>query len=152
MQRKQITIDQETKNIIDTHGINASKEFRNFIKDKFGSIEVLEKKLEQKKSEREHFFEKKQEFERKLHEINKEIEDLEHILVKSDVMQHIKQDKIYRSKVNDKVRIIKQAMDEGDSDEEIQAAIEKNAKILSDELPFEQEKLVKVLKNCAYKE
>ena len=151
MKRKQITIDQETKHIIDTHGINASKEFRKFIKNKFGSIEVLEKKLEQKKSKREHFFEKKQEFERKLHEINKDIEDLEHILVKSDVMQHIKQDNIYRSKVNDKVRIIKEAMKAGDSEEEIKAAIKKNANILSDDLPFDQEKLEKVLENCAYK-
>ena len=149
MSRKQrmISTDQETENIIKTHDINASKEFRKYIKNKYGSVKMMENKLEKLKKRQKELLDKKQEIEQENLEIQREIEQLNNILVKSDVMRQIKNNREYRAKLEQKLSVLKEARAAGDSDEEINQAIKKNAKLLSEDLPYSYEKLEKILKD-----
>jgi len=149
MSRKQrmISTDQETENIIKTHGINASEEFRKYIKNKYGSVKMMENKLEKLKKKQKELLDKKQEIEQENLKVQREIEQLNNILVKSDVMRQIKNNREYRAKLEQKLSVLKEARAAGDSDEEIKQAIKKNAKLLSEDLPYPKKKLEKILKD-----
>lgn len=146
MNRRNISTDNETETIIETHDLDASKEFRRLIKQEYGAVHVLEERRSNVEDRIDRLLSQKQEIERKMREAEKEKDRLDNLLVKNDVMQQIRNNSEYRVKFEERIQILQRAKKEGDTREEIQIAVKRHAELLADELPFGEEKLQTVLK------
>lgn len=145
--RTTISYDEETREIIENFDVEVSKELRQYLKDKYHSVDTLEQKREELESRKDRLLEQKQEIERQMQDIEKRLHRINNAITKNDVLRQIRANKEYKKKVNQKVSMIKEARADGDSSEQIQTYIETHAEILVEEegLPFETEQVRRVL-------
>lgn len=154
--RTTITLDDETDQIRQEHDINLSAEVREYLKQKYGSVKLLEEKREELEAEKRRELERKQEAERRINEIEDRLSRINNLMTRNDIIQKIKDRPEWQARVQSSVTILRQAKSEGDSREELHQYVEKQAKVCvtgksksDDPIPVEQEAMEETLKLLA---
>jgi hypothetical protein len=145
--RTTISLDDETQQIIENFDVEVSKELRQHLKDKYHSVDTLERKRDELERKKDRLLEQKQKIEREMQEVHKRLHRINNAITKNDVLRQIRANKEYKKKVNQKVSIIQEAKADSDSDERVQTYIETQAEVLveQEDLPFEIEQMERVL-------
>ena len=124
--RTTISLNKRIKELKEEYNINLSKEIRQYLTDKYMSIEMLETKRDELES-------RKRAKKREKHRLEMEIDDIENRLsrINNKIMQNqtvarIKQNDYVRKKVDGAIARIKDASNK-------ETAVKKNASVLSEE-------------------
>lgn len=149
--RKTIVIDEETKRLLDEYDVNASEEFRKSIKNKFNMIDMLKAKRDRLEARKKEIVEKLSELQLEKNDIEDELRRLDSLITQNKVFERIESNEDYRVKVQEKASYVFEARKQGDSKEEIECAIEKNAELLVEEegLPFSVSDVKEVLRKMS---
>lgn len=145
--RSTISYDEETRQIIENFDVEVSRELRQYLKDKYHSVDTLEQKREELESRKDRLLEQKQEVEREMQDVEKRLHRINNAITKNDVLRQIRANKEYKKKVNRKVSMVKEARAAGDSSDEIERYVKTQAEVLVEDegLPFETEQVERVL-------
>jgi len=154
--RTTITLDDETNQIRKEHNINLSAEVREYLKQKYGSVQLLEEKREELEAEKRRELERKQEAERRINEIEDRLSRINNLMTRNDIIEKIKDRPEWQARVQSSVTILRQAKSEGDSRDQLHQYVEKQAEVCitgkdsrDEEIPVEKEAMEETLKLLA---
>lgn len=152
--KRKTTVDvyPETDQILKTHDINMTQEFNDFLQRKYGSVDMLDQKEEQLRAEKKKQLGIKQEAERRMNELQDQLDRIERLRTRHDIIDQLKRNPEKKKKVQESVMILRQAKDDGDSKEELKQYTRKQAETLIEKKgldEFEQETMEETLKLLA---
>lgn len=152
--KRKTTVDvyPETDQILETHNINMTQEFNQFLQKKYGSVDMLDSKEEELRAEKRKQLEIKQEAERRKNEIEDQLDRIERLRTRHDIIDQLKSSPQKKKKVQESVMILRSAKNDGDSMEEIHKYTKRQAETLREDKglnEFEQETLEETLKLLA---
>jgi len=150
--RTTVLLYPETDQILETHNINLTEELNHFIQRKYGSVDMLDQKETELRAEKRKQLEIKQEAERKKNEIEDQLDRIERLRTRHDILDQLKRNPEKKKQVQEQVMILRRAKNDGDSKEEIQRYTKSCAETLIKDKGvdgFEQETLEETLKLLA---
>lgn len=142
----------ETDQILKTHDVNMTQEFNDFLQRKYGSVDMLDSKEEELRAEKRKQLEIKQEAERRKNELEDQLDRIERLRTRHDIIDQLKTSPEKKKKVQESVMILRRAKNDGDSMEEIKKYTRRQAETLRQDKgldEFEQETLEETLKLLA---
>lgn len=152
--KRKTTIDvyPETDQILKSQNINMTQEFNEFLQRKYGSVDMLDQKEEELRAEKKKQLGIKQEAERRMNELQDQLDRIERLRTRNDIIDRIKKSPEKKKVVQESVMILRQAKNDGDSKEELQKYVKRQAEIAREDKgldEFEQETLEETFKLLA---
>ena len=151
--KRKTTVDvyPETDQLLKNYNINMTREFNEFLQEKYGSVDMLESKEEELRSEKRKQLGIKQEAERRMNEIDDQLDRIERLRTRHDIIEQIKNKPEKKKIIQERVMTLRRAKSDGDSKEEIQRYVKRQAEVARDKGldQFEQETIEETLKLLA---
>lgn len=154
--RTTITLDDETSQIRREHELNLSAEVREYLKQKYGSVALLEEKREELEAKKRKELERKQQAERNINDIDDRLSRINNLMTRNDIIEKIKDRPEWQARVQSSVTILRQAKSEGDSREQLHQYVEKQAKVVvegkdsrDEQIPVDKDAMEETLKLLA---
>ena len=151
--KRKTTVDvyPETDQLLKNYNINMTREFNEFLQEKYGSVDMLESKEEELRSEKRKRLGIKQEAERRMNEIDDQLDRIERLRTRHDIIEQIKNKPEKKKIIQERVMTLRRAKSDGDSKEEIQRYVKRQAEVARDKGldQFEQETIEETLKLLA---
>ena len=125
--KRKTTVDvyPETDQLLKNYNINMTREFNEFLQEKYGSVDMLESKEEELRSEKRKQLGIKQEAERRMNEIDDQLDRIERLRTRHDIIEQIKNKPEKKKIIQERVMTLRRAKSDGDSKEEIQRYVKR---------------------------
>ena len=145
--RTTIKLDCVSERLVENENINLSKEVREYIKDKYGKVESLEKRRDVLEAKKRKMVEKKAMINKRKNEIEDKLRRINEAITTNKVYRKLESNKEIKQKVMKKVKILKMSK-KRDGEKMWKKHLEKNVDVLinKENLPFERKELRKLLK------
>jgi len=157
--RTTVTLDDQSKRIIDREDINVSEFLRSRLKREFDTVSHLEQRLEEIEARDDRLLEKQQDIERRRRELDKERRQIQSTLTRNKVIKRMKEDPEVKRRMDagiKKVRRwirIKEKRSSGLTEEtrytSVEEVVEETVAELSDDVPGSEDELRDALRVTA---